>query len=295
MKKFSYHRPKNLDQGITLLERHGETAVLLAGGTDLLVELKNRVKVPRHVIDLKAMAFLEGIAGSAAEGLTLGPLTTLAELSASPLLRNGLEVLAQAAERVGSLQVRNRATIGGNICHASPSGDTLPALLCLNARMKIKGKTGVREVPMQCFFTGPGECNLRPGEILTAILLPPLPEGMRGVYKKFSLRNSMDLAIAGVAALGAFDPAGGKFREIRLGLGAVAPTPIRASRAEEILTAGPLDEARIAQAAQAASMEAAPISDLRASAWYRREMIRRLTEEAVREISNFEIRTPNLY
>jgi carbon-monoxide dehydrogenase medium subunit len=284
MKKFSYHKPRSLEQAFGLLSRHKEDAAVLAGGTDLLVEMKRRIKAPSHVIDIKALSFLDGVAANPDGSLRVGPLTTLQALSRSPLLGNGWSLLAQAASQVGSLQVRNRATLGGNICHASPGGDTLPALLCLNAQVKLARRGSERNLAIQDFFLGPGKCALQPDELLTEIFLPPSPSGSRGVYKKFSLRRAMDLAVVGVAVLGVLDPSRKVFKDLRIGLGAVAPTPLRARKAEKILINAEINEDLVRQASGLASEEAIPLSDLRGSEWYRREIIRHLAEEAIKEI-----------
>lgn len=284
MKKFSYHKPRSLTQAFSLLSRHKKDAVVLAGGTDLLVEMKRRIKAPSHVIDIKALSFLDGMAANPDGSLKVGPLTTLQALSSSPLLGNGWGLLAQAASQVGSLQVRNRATLGGNICHASPAGDTLPALLCLNAQVKLARRGSERNLAIQDFLLGPGKCALQPDELLTEIFLPQPPAGARGVYKKFTLRRSMDLAVVGVAVMGVLDPSRKVFKDLRIGLGAVAPTPLRARKAEKILINTEIHEDLIRQASGLASEEAIPLSDLRGSEWYRREIIRHLAEEAIKEI-----------
>jgi carbon-monoxide dehydrogenase medium subunit len=284
MRKFGYHRPRDLEQALELLSRYGERAAVLAGGTDLLVEWKQKLKSPSHLIDIKGISSLEGILGESEGSLQIGPLTTLTALSLLPVLAEERNLLAQAACKVGSLQVRNRATLGGNICNASPSGDTLPALLCLDAKVEIASKRSERILPLGEFFLGPGLSALRPDELLVRILLPLPPAGSKGIYKKFSLKRAVDLAVVGVAVLALFDPSGQVLQDIRIALGAVAPTPIRAEKAEKLLRKSTVDGRTIKEAAQAAAEEARPISDLRASEWFRREMIFHLTEQALREI-----------
>ena len=285
MKSFSYHKPKNLREAFDLLRKYGEKAAVLAGGTDLLVELKKRLKSPTQLIDIKGLSSLEGIRLDPEGFLRIGPLTPLEELSHSPLLKNGWGLLAQATSKVGSLQIRNRGTLGGNICHASPSGDTLPALLCLAAKLKLAGKESERVIPLEDFFLGPGKSALGVDELLTEVILPLPPLGCRGVYKKFALRRAMDLAVVGVAVLGSMDPQKGVFADLRIGLGAVAPTPIRARKAEALLKEARVSKEVICKAGKLTQDEAAPISDLRGSEWYRREMIGHLTREALWEIA----------
>lgn len=284
MKSFLYHKPKNLARALDLLKRHGEKIALLAGGTDLLVDLKKRLRTPTHILDLKGLSSLEGIDAHPDGSLRISPLTTLSTIGRSPLLAKPWNILAQAASKVGSQQVRNRATIGGNICRASPSGDTLPALLCLEASVKLCGPGGARVLPLRDFFQGPGRSALQSDEILTEILLSSIPGGSVGIYKKLSLKRAVDLAVVGVAVLGIKGHAQGSFEEVRIALGAVSPTPIRAIGAEELLKGSKITEAAIHKAGQAAAQETQPISDLRGSEWYRRELIRHLTTQAIREL-----------
>jgi CO/xanthine dehydrogenase FAD-binding subunit len=292
VKNFSFHKPKTIEQAVDLLRRHGESGAVLAGGTDLLVEMKQNLRTPAHVIDVKGIRELGEITKNEDGSLVIGATVTLSSLNDSHFLEMGWNLLSQAASRVGSAQVRNRATLGGNICHASPSGDTLPALLCLDARMKLIGPQGEREVPAEEFFLGPGRVALRPAELLAGVILPGISSGLRGVYKKFSLRRMMDLALVGVGVLGEVDSTGNAFRDIRIGLGAVAPTPIRAKKAEKALTGIQLTPKKLEEISRLAAEEASPISDIRGADWYRKEMAFHLTQEALEEIWN--IGTPDV-
>jgi len=284
MINFAYHRPKSLEQAVSLLQRYGSKAAILAGGTDLLVELKRGLRHPAHVIDVKEIRELACLEKTTNGELHLSPLITLQSLSSAGALQSGWNLLAQAASKVGSWQVRNRGTLGGNICHASPSGDTLPALICLGARVKMIGPRGERSMAIEEFFLGPGETALENGELLAEVVLPPLPAGAKGAYKKFSLRRAMDLAMVGAAVLAWGDLAMKRVEDVRVGLGAVGPKPIRARRAEQALKSAEITEAVLAEAAELAAEETAPISDIRGSDWYRREMTKHLVAEAVREI-----------
>ncbi len=284
MRTFSYHKPKSVRDTIALLNRYGEKAAILSGGTDLLVELKRRDRKPSHIVSLQGIPGLLKIEQDGENFLHIGPCVTMQTLSNHPALSGGLRFLAQAASLLGSWQIRNRATLGGNVCHASPSGDTLPALLCLKAMLKLEGLDGERVVPVENFFLGPGQTAALSGEMLTDILIPQPPAGSCGVYKKFAWRKRMDLALAGVAVLGALNSSGERFSSIRIGLGAVAPTPIRARKTEDLLTGSKVNRELIADAAARAATESSPISDLRANEGYRREIIEHLTEEALQEI-----------
>jgi carbon-monoxide dehydrogenase medium subunit len=284
MKHFSYHKPATIEEAVTFLRRYEGKEAVLAGGTDLLVKMKQNLRTPVHVVDIKGIERLREITTNRDGSLLIGAAVTLQSLSTSSFLNRGWNLLAQAASKVGSVQIRNRATLGGNICHASPSGDTLPALLCLEARFKIFGPQGEREIPAQDFFLGPGQVALGRTEILTGILLPKNSLRLRGVYKKFTLRRMMDLSLVGVAVLGELDDTGNTFRDIRIGLGAVASTPIRARRAEITLTGDKMTAKRIEETSRLAAEEAHPISDIRGDDWYRKEMIHHLVQEAIREI-----------
>ena len=284
MKTFSYHKPETLDEAITLLHAHGENASILAGGTDLLVQLKKRERTVAHVVDIKAIPALDEIMVGKGGEIYLGSLVTMQALSESRVLRGGAMILAEAASKLGSFQIGNRATIGGNICNSSPSGETLTPLLCLDARFRLVGVKGERVILAEDFFVEAGKNVCGNEELLTQIILPPLPLDFIGVYMKHSLRNAVDLALVSVAVLGSFDRSRQLFRDIRIGLGAVAPTPIRARKAENTLVGVEMSENLIKEAAVAASEDAQPISDIRASKWYRTEMVRHFVPVALEEL-----------
>jgi len=184
---------------------------------------------------------------------------------------------------MASMQIRNLGTIGGNICSAVPSADTAPPLMVLEARLKIASTDGEREVPIEEFFTGPSETILKHKEILTEIFIPNRPSRSFGIYKKYSARNAGDLALVGVAVEICLDAEKVQCEEIRIALGAVAPTPLRAKKAETLLRGKKVDDTLIEQVAQEAASESHPISDLRGSAEYRKEMVRVFTKRALRE------------
>lgn len=281
--KFEYIRARTLEEALQLLADCGPEARVLAGGTDLLPEMRSGKLAPRYLIDISRLAELQGIRATeeeGEEGLIIGALTTVREVETSPLLVGGYRVLAQAAGTLGSVQVRNRATIGGNLCHAAPSADTAPALLVLDAQAEIAGPEGRERIPLEQFFLGPGQTILGPGQLLVNLYLPRPAAGTAGVYIKHSLRRAMDLAFVGVAAL--LSVSDGHLQKVRIALGAVAPTPMRARQAEEVLLArGDLSPATIAEAARVAAEEARPIDDIRSTAWYRRRMVEVETRRAL--------------
>jgi CO/xanthine dehydrogenase FAD-binding subunit len=212
--------------------------------------------------------------------LRLGACVTLTDLIRSPIIREHYPVLAKTASKMAGVQVRNLATVGGNLCNASPAADTAPPLIALNARAVIVGKNGERVVPLDEFFVGVGKSALAPGEMLREILVPRQDASMRASYTKLEHREAMDIAIVGVGVWVKSEKLKGKSQkceDVRIVLGAVAPTPVRARRAEEVLRGKELTEERIREAARVAVIEAQPIDDVRGSAWYRREMIEVLT------------------
>ncbi len=284
--EFEYLKPATLAEAGGVLKKQSGKARIIAGGTDLLVEMKNRSIQPQVLVDIKSLPGLSHIEWGQKEGLKIGALATINEIVISPVIREQFGILSQAAQTIGSMQVRNRGTIGGNLCNASPSSDTAPALLALGARVKIAGGTGERVIPLEEFFMGPGQTVLQPGEILTEILLPPPVPHTAGAYLKLGIRKAMEIALVNVGVVVSLDKRGGICREVKIALGAVAPTPIRSKKAEAALRGKPLVDEWITQAAQRASEEARPISDLRGSAEYRREMVRVLVQRAIDEVKN---------
>jgi carbon-monoxide dehydrogenase medium subunit len=276
MRRFGYFEPATLDEAIALLR--SSNAQVLAGGTDLLVELKEQLRRADSVINIKKIPGLAGFSYDAKAGLRIGALVTARELEISPIVMEKFRSLEQSLRELGSIQVRHRATIIGNVCRASPSADTIPPLIADGASIRIRGAKGERELPLEDFFTGPGKTVLRPGDVVTEIIVPPPPPGTRKIYIKHGRRKAMELATVGVAVTHV--PGG----ETRIVLGAVAPTPIRARRAEEVLRGKALSAQLIAQAAEAAVAESHPISNVRASAEYRREMVGVLTHRALEQV-----------
>jgi CO/xanthine dehydrogenase FAD-binding subunit len=264
MKRFEYFEPGTLEEASALLAGGGQA---LAGGTDLLVELREHLREARRVVNIKKIGGLDELAYGK-EGLRIGALVTAREIEISPVVAEFYASLRQAVRELGSIQVRNRATVVGNICRASPSADTIPPLVADGASVEING---ARVVPLEVFFTGPGKTVLKPGELVTAIVVPRPPAGTRKVYIKHGRRKAMELATVGVAVTRTPD-------ETRIALGAVAPTVIRARAAEQILQK---NSSLLEEAAVAAMAEAKPISNVRASAEYRREMVRVLVKRAL--------------
>ncbi len=275
MKAFEYFAPRSLAEALEVLARFNGQAHVIAGGTDLLLKMKAGRLAPKVVVNIKRLPELRGLDFNS--HLTLGALTTLEEIKRSPLIRERYPVLSAAAATMASVQIRNLATVGGNLCNAAPSADLAPILMALNATVRTCGAGGERRVPLEEFFTGPGTTVLAPGELLVSLEVPP-PAGP-SLYLKHSPREHMDIAVVGVGL--AIQLRDGRCASARVVLGAVAPIPLRARRAEGEVTGGPLTAERIDRAAKMAAEEARPIDDVRGSAWYRRRMVEALTRRGL--------------
>jgi len=281
MHSFDYLEPKTLGEAARMLGDHGARARLLAGGTDLLVQMEGVRHRPETVIYLGRIPELRRITWDAQAGLRIGATATLRELENHPAAIESYPALVRGAREVGSVQIRNLATLAGNLCNASPSADTSPALLAYDAAAEILGSDGEsRLVPVSDFWTGPGRTVLEPGEMVASIRLPAPAAGLRSFYYKLAVRKAMDLAMVGIAAT--LVPADSGAQQVRIALSAVAPVCLRAQNAEAAVEqggAGAIDEA-----ARLAEEAVSPIDDQRASAAYRREMVRVLTTRALTEL-----------
>ncbi len=279
--KFEYHAPASLSEALGLLAKYDGKARVFAGGTDLLVSMKKREILPDHLISLKGVAELKGVHYDQKEGMKIGTLVTLGELEHSKIVQDNFCVLWDAVQVMASPQIRSLGTIGGNLCSAAPSADTAPPLIVLDASVEIVSTKGKRKVLVENFFKGPGESHLKPGEILTQIMIPNPLKKSSGAYLKLMRRAAMDLAQVGIAACLSFDSEKRICREARIALGAVGLTPIRALKAEQFLLNKELNEMVGKEAGKIAAQESNPRSSLRASKEYRREMIEVLTKRAV--------------
>lgn len=280
MKAFEYFSPQTFEEIPELLIKYGKEAVLMAGGTDLIVRMKEGEIRPKFLIDLKRIPNLNKIEWDG-ESIRIGALTTIHQIESSPIVQEKLGVLSEAASVLGSYQIRNKGTVGGNLCHASPSADLAPPLIALDGKGYICGKNRERKEALENFFVGPGLTILNPDEILIEIQIPiPLPN-TNGTYLKFSPRKAMDLAVVGVATLITLDSSNSVCTQARIVLGAVAPTPIRAKKAEKILEGKKITKDDIQEASNLAAEESKPISDIRGSAWYRKQLLKVLVERSI--------------
>ena len=286
--KFDHLEAKTIEEVCSLLAKYKGKARVIAGGTDLLVSMKGREISPQYIINIKAIPNLDGINYSRKDGLVIGAMTTLAAIESSPIIGERFPILSSAAHQTGSPHIRNIGTIGGNLCNAAPSADMAPSLIGLGAKAKIKGLKGERIVTVEEFFLGPGVSVLKAGEILTEIQVPNPPPHTRGVYLKLPARTAIDIAVVGVAVVVTLDTKGINIADAKIVLGAVASTPIRARQAEDTIKGKALDDELIQKAAQAAADEAKPISDVRGSASYRKEMVKILTNRALKQATTQE-------
>jgi carbon-monoxide dehydrogenase medium subunit len=280
---FDYHRPTTLAEACELGARLGAEAAFLAGGTELLPDFQRQRETARHLIALDRLDELRGVSVDGGE-LRIGGMTSIAAVATSPLVRTWVPVLATASRAIGSPQIRSRATIGGNFCRAVPCADTPPAAIAARARVRLVGPDGLREMPAEHFFTGPRRTALRPGEVLAAILIPAPPAHSGASYQRFARRKGSALAVAAVAACVTVDR--GILAEVRLALGAVSPVPMLAVRAAAMLQGEEPNHELFALAGAICAEEALPISDLRGSADFRRELVSVLARRAIEEAAH---------
>jgi len=281
MRRFAYFAPATLDEAVALLGRYDGKASVLAGGTDLLVEIKEQLRRPDYVVNIKKIPGIDRFSFDERDGLRIGALVTARAIETARVVLEKYPGLAQAVRELGSIQIRNRATLAGNVCRASPSADTPPPLMADRARVTLYGPRGSRTLALESFFTGPGRTVVQPDELMTEITLPPPPPRTGKAYIKHGRRKAMELATVGVAVSVTLQE--NRFKEVAIVLGAVAPTPLRALKAEAILRSQKVSEDLMEKAAIAAMSESKPISNVRASADYRREMVAVLTRRALQQ------------
>lgn len=281
--RFDYFDPQTLNEALSLLAQYGPEAKVLAGGTDLIPQMRWGEVKPGYVVGLHRIEELREIKYEDGQGLRLGSMTRISEIERSDVIRKHYPLLNKSALVLGSAEIRNKATVGGNLCTAAPSADMAPSLLVLGAQAVISSKGGEKRVPLEEFFTGPKKTILDKGEILVRLEIPPPEPLSAGEYIKLGRRNAMEIAIISVAAFLTLEPDRKTSKRARVALGTAAPTPIRAKEAEKILSGQGLDEEIIVKAAEAASMESSPRTSWRTTEEYRREMIRVLSRRAIKQ------------
>lgn len=276
MKEFAFSAPSTLAEAVTLVAGGAQP---LAGGTDLIVQMREGRRAVGHVADLKRVPELTAIDATPDGGVRIGAAVSVTAMAAHPALLP-YPALVESGRMIGSWQVQNRASVGGNVCNAAPSADAVPALICLGGRALIVSASGARETPIETLFERPGRTRLAPGELLQAIVLPPVAARSAAKYLRFTPRREMDIAVAGAGAWLRLDE-NGAIAETRLALASVAPTPVRAPEAERRLVGEKPSAALFDAAGREAAQHVQPISDTRGSAAYRRELVRVLVRRAL--------------
>jgi CO/xanthine dehydrogenase FAD-binding subunit len=279
LRRFELALPQSVDDCLRVLSQHGARAKLVAGGTDLLVQMKAGAVKPAWVVDLSGVDRLRALEGDAARGLRIGAAVTARQLEQDPRVRSGYPSLAESAALVGSVQIRNLATVGGNLCNAAPSADMAPPLVALEADAVVAGPRGERRLTLGAFFAGVRQTVLAPDELLVELVVPPPGPRSGGHYLRHTPRRELDIAVVGVASQVALTD--GRCAKARIALAAVAPTPLRATAAEQALEGQPLTPALIERAAELAAESIRPISDQRGSADFRRHLTRVLTRRTL--------------
>jgi carbon-monoxide dehydrogenase medium subunit len=280
---FEYYAPHSLEEALSLLDNWKEKAKVLAGGTDLIVQMKNGNAHPVVIIDVKKIPKLNRLEWDEGKSLYIGAAVPLSKIVAFPPIMERFDILYQACAIIGSMQLRNRATVGGNICNGAPSADSAPPLLCLGAKAMVARLGGTRTIPLDSFFRGPGETALAPHELLLGMEIPAPPSLSSGCYLRHTPRQDMDIAVVGVASFLVISKQKDRCEQARIALGAVAPTPIRVPQAEAIVTGRALTDETIEEAAEQAAAVARPISDMRGSAEYRKEIVKVLTRKTLKK------------
>lgn len=282
--EFDYIQPASLMEASRFLAEHpGESRPLL-GGTDIFVRMRDGFWRDKYLVDVKKLDGTADLRFDPEQGLIIGAGVNMNRLIASPQVQQHYIALAEACRSVASYQLRTRATVVGNICNASPAGDTIGACLVYGGILKIHGVDGFREVSLSDFFLGPGKTTLRPGDIVTAIRLPLPPAGNAGTYIKLGRNTWSDLSIVGVTALGYPDPNTVSGFTFKLALASVAPVPLLVASVQEYLANTPIQPEAIRYAARLAEEACNPIDDVRGSARYRKAMVRKLTEKALEKV-----------
>lgn len=280
---FDFHTPSSLAEVFDLLERYGEDAHLMAGGTALVLLLNQGLVQPGHIVGLQRLSELKGVHKQPDGGLQIRALATHRQAERAADVQSFCPALAETFSHVATIRIRNQGTVGGNLAHADPAQDPPPMLMALDGAAVIASKTGQRRIALHEFFVDYFETALQPGEVLLSVDLPPLAQGTRVTYKKFLPRTQDDYATVSVAAALRLS-ADGRCEDVRVALGSAATTPVRARKVEDALRGNRLDAAGVEDAAALVRDEVDPLDDLRGSAGYKREMARVWTKRALLEL-----------
>jgi CO/xanthine dehydrogenase FAD-binding subunit len=282
LQAFDYAAARSVDEAVSLLARHGDQARVLAGGTDIIVQVREGRRQVQLLVDVKGISEVSQVTYDASQGLTIGAAVPCYKIYADEDIAMAYPGLVDAVSLVGGIQIQGRASVGGNLCNASPAADTTPALIVHRATCVIAGPNGRREIPVEQFCTGPGRTALQNGELLVSMRVPPPPPHFGAHYLRFIPRNEMDIAVVGVGASVVLNRDQSAFTSARVALGAVAPTPLLVEAAAAALLGKPTSEDAIQQAAEAAQAAARPIDDMRGTAVYRRHLVGVLTRRTLR-------------
>ena len=286
MEAIDYTAPKTLDEALKVMASHGDRARVLAGGTDLLVQLRGGRRSADVVVDSKFIPELNELSYDAQKGLTIGAAVPCCEIYENQDVSSNYPGITDAASLIGSIQIQGRATLGGNLCNSAPSADAIPPIIVLGGVANISGPNGSRQVPVEDFCTGPGQNILQPGEILVSINMPA-PQAHSGAnYLRFIPRNEMDIAVAGVGSSVVLDASGQNFVSGKIALASVAPTPVFAKNAGDSLAGKPVSDATIDEAAQKAMADAKPINDMRGTIKQRVHLVGVLTRRTLNTAVN---------
>ena len=286
--QFDYIAPTTVHEAVAALVKGGRDTRVMAGGTDLIVKIRHRMLFPKCIVNLKRIAGLDAITDDKKNGLTIGATALLADVAAHKGIRRHYPTVAEAAGATANVQVRNMGTVVGNLCNASPSADNAPTLMAMAATVDIAGPTGSRSVLLDQFFQGPGITALKAGEIVTAVRVPPPVAGSGTAYHSLSQRGKLDCSAVGVGTMVILN--GNHCTDARIIVGACAPVPMRTRAAEKMLIGKKMTDTLIRQAAQKASEETSPITDVRASAPYRWKMVSVLTIRALTDARKMALR-----
>lgn len=282
--ELQYVKPATLQEASKFLAEHLGAAKPYSGGTDSFVRLRDGVLKLDYLVDIKGLEGTKELSFDPQKGLTIGAAITMNQVVSHPDVIKHYPLLAEAAGSVASYQLRNRATIIGNICNASPAGDTIGTCMIFDGILKVHGVDGVRDVPLNSFFLAPGRTVLKPGDVVIAIQLPVPPKGLVGTYKKLGRNRIGDLSIVGVAVAGYPTTESASGYRFRIALASVAPVPFESFKAEAVLAGKKINAELIEEAAVATMDSVTPIDDVRGSARYRKQMVKNLTREALTEV-----------
>lgn len=282
MQAFDYAAPRGIEEAVSLLADRGEEARVLAGGTDIIVQVREGRRQVGLLVDVKGIPEVNQLRYDPAAGLVIGAAVPCYRIYGHAEIAAAYPGLIDAVSLVGGIQIQGRATVGGNLCNASPAADTIPALIVHEAVCIIAGPHGQRELPVEHFCTGPGRTALQRGEFLVALRMPAPKPNFGAAYLRFIPRNEMDIAVVGVGASVVLDQQKNAFVAARVALGAVAPTPLLVDTAAAALSGQPVSDEALQRAAEAAQAAARPIDDMRGTAAYRRHLVGVLTRRALR-------------